>query len=125
VIGGQHEHAGVGVVTLEVKRHDRDRGCRVTTDRFQDLNLGLHSDFPHLLRDEKPVLVVRNDDRGTGAADALEPQHRVLKQGSFGNKRQELLRQKSPRHGPQAAARSARENYGIERDCHSRSLAFR
>src|SRR5260221_2118414 len=110
-MGRREEEAGVGVGILEMKGGDRYRRCRVATDRFQDLTLGFHSDFPHLLRDEKPVLVVRNDDRSTGAVDTLEPQHRVLKQGPLGNKRQELLRQKSPRHGPEAAARSARQDY--------------
>jgi len=74
-----------------MKRHDRDRRCRVATDRFQDLNLGLHPNFPHLLCDKKPVLVVRNDDRGKGATETLQPQYRVLKQGPFGYQRQDCF----------------------------------
>ena len=88
------------MATLDVERHDRDRRRGVATDGFQDLNLGLHPDFAHLLRDKKPVLVVRDDDRRTGAVETLHPQYRVLEQASIGNERQELLRQKPPRHGP-------------------------
>src|SRR5207245_10472732 len=112
------------MTTLEVERHDRDRRCGVATNRLQDLDLGLHSDLAHLLRHEKPVLVVRNDDRRTGAVETLYPQHRVLKQRSIGNEGQELLRQKPPRHRPQAGARSAREKYRAERNCHTRGLGF-
>src|SRR5258705_4507302 len=101
-----------------MKGRDRYRRCRVATDRFQDLNLGFHSDFPHLLRDEKPVIVVRNDDRITGAVDTLKPQHRVLKQGPLGNKRQELLRQKSPRHVPEATVRFTRQDYWKKQGFH-------
>jgi len=57
------------------------------------------------------VLVVRTTIGARAPSDTLEPQHRVLKQGPLGNKRQELLRQKSPRHVPEAAARSARQDY--------------
>jgi hypothetical protein len=87
-----------------VKRRDGDRRCGVAADGFQDLDLGLHPDFMHLLCDEKSVLVVRDDDRGTRAVETPHPQHRVLKQGSIGNERQKLLGQKPPRHRPQAGA---------------------
>ena len=92
------------MAALDVERHDGDRRCGVAADGFQDLDLGLHPDFAHLLGDEKPVLVVRNDDRGTSAVETSHPQYRVLKQGSIGNEGQELFRQKPPRHRPQAGA---------------------
>jgi len=91
VIRWQHEHGGVGMAALDVERHDRYRRCGVAADRFQDLDLGLHPDFAHLLGDEKPVLIVRNHDRGAGAVETLHPKHRVLKQRSIGNEGRNCL----------------------------------
>jgi len=64
---GQHEHAGVGMATLEVERHDRDRRCGVRPK----LRIWI-SGFTPISRicsaTRKPVLVVRNDI-GHGAVE--------------------------------------------------------
>jgi len=118
VVRRQNEQAGVRLPALCVIRRHRDRRGGCAADRLEYLHLGLHSDLPQLLRDEKPVLVVRDDDRRTRALHALQPRYRVLKKTSIGDQRQELLRQQAPGHRPQAAARAAGEDQGPERGGH-------
>src|SRR2546430_12686551 len=77
------------------------------------------------LGDEKPVLVVRNDDRGASAVETLHAQRGVLKQGSIGNQGQELLGQKPPRHRPQAGGLSARGDNRGERERQARRPVVR
>jgi len=81
---------------LKMKRSDRYRRRRVPTDWLQNLDLGLHSDFPELFRYKKPMFVVGNDDWSARSLDTLQAQHRFLKHGAPGNERQELLRQEPP-----------------------------
>ena len=95
------------VEALGVECDDSDRRRRVASDRLEYLDLGFYPDRSHLLGDEEPVLVVRDDDWRASVFDTPKTQDRVLDQSARGHKRQELFGKQPPRHGPQPAARPA------------------
>src|SRR5204863_8932155 len=67
-------------------------------------------DLAHLLRDDEPVLLVRDDQRRREAGIAGDPACGFLQQAAVAGQRQELLRIQRARHRPQPRARTARQN---------------
>jgi hypothetical protein len=68
-----------------------------------------------LLGHHQAMLGVADDDRRGSVLNAIQSQHHVPQHRALAEQRQELLRQRPPRHRPQprpgAAAESARMNY--------------
>ena len=115
VIGRHHQHQRVGLARGQPQRGDAGRRRGIATDRFEHQRIGRGADLAQLLGDDKPVLLIGDDQRrrkpGVAPAIAHRAQHGLLQQAALANERQQLLRVERARHRPQPRPRASRQDH--------------
>ena len=102
VVGRLHEHQGIGVACQKPQGGRSDRRPGVAGERLEQDGLGLDADLLQLVVNQKPVILVADQDRCGKAYVAQSACRSVLQHRPFGRELEELLGIRRARQRPQA-----------------------
>ncbi len=120
VVGRHDEDQGVRVLGAGQQGGAGDGGGRVPGGGLQHDGGRRRADLAQLLGDDEAVLGVGHDHDRMEALRIPDPQGGLLQHGARPGQRQELLGIALARERPQAGARTARQDHGIDLPRHAR-----
>ena len=122
MVGRHHQQHRVGAIRRCRQGGQREGGCGIAANRFQDHRARL-AHQSQLFRDDKAVLLVAHHHRCRQIEpdDALGAAHRGLQQRIVANQRQQLLGILLARQGPQAGTGATGQDNG--QDHHVEGIA--
>ena len=114
MVGWLHQHQRVGIARQQPQRGGADRGASVARHRLEQDRLRLDADLAELLVDQEAMVLVADQQRCAKADVAQIARRRLLQQRALGDQRQQLLGIGCTRQRPQACARAAGQDHGMD-----------